>query len=269
VAVEVFPAAHIGRAARDVLRAGTTLALRAAFSRAAHAVASGGELLVLAGDEVAAPWVVGVPGLPWAALAREPQARLVVCSDHPTRLTLAGLTIDLASARLWNSPCPRHVTPPTMLRAALDAAALPRVAPGLAACDAAPLVAELARALSAGAATAVTAAAAPLVGLGRGLTPAGDDLVSGVLGVMALAGRPCHAPPLAGRTTLPGATQIAHAATGGLAEPLHVVIVALLAGEQPPAEALRRTLALGHSSGADLLAGAHLALAALSGRPAR
>lgn len=260
-----FAAGHIGRTARLLLRPGEALTLRATFSRAAHAVTARGELVVLADDDVAAPWAVGVPGLLLPLLASKSRSRLIVSADNPAHLSLAGITIDLGQARSWASP------PPQLSRAAahaqdmaLRASALPATAPGLAECGAGPLVDALAEALARGDQAAVAAACAPLVGLGRGLTPAGDDLVAGALGVVALAGRPCLAPPLAGRTTLLGATQVAHAAAGALVEPLHAIVAALLAGAPPPAAALRRTLALGHSSGADMLAGVQLAVAALA-----
>lgn len=267
MAVEALQAAHVGLTARGLLQAGATFRLRAVFSRAAHAVAPGGELLVLTGDDLAAPWALGVPGLPWPALAHGPQARLIVSAGSPTCLRLAGLTIKLESPRVWASPSPCPVAPPEARRAALRAAALPEAAPGLAAHSAEPLVARLGAALAAGDIVALAGACEPLVGLGRGLTPAGDDLLTGALGVAALAGRPCRLPPLGGRTTLPGATQIAHAAAGALIEPLHHVISALLAGEPAPPASHRRLLGLGHSSGADMLVGVRLALAALSGRP--
>lgn len=266
MALSALPAAHVGLTARALLRPGATLTLRAVFRSAAHAVTPAGELLVLTGDEVAAPWVLGVPGLPWADLARDAEARVVVCVDSPARLCVASHGVGLGPARVWAAPRPGPPAPPDAVCAALRAAALPPEAPGLAGHGAEPLLERLRAALALDDPVAVAAACAPLVGLGRGLTPAGDDLVAGVLGVAALAGLPCVAPPLAGRTTLLGATQIAHAAAGALIEPLHRVVAALLAGHAPPAAARKQLLALGHSSGADMLAGAHLALAALSGR---
>lgn len=293
----VLAAAQIGLTARRLLGPGAALALRAAFSGSAHFVTPAGELLVLTGDTVAAPWAIGVLGLPWAELAHGMQLELLgtsppgprsvaergcraargggevrggraqcistnplVAHSHPAHLQLAGLVIDLGPARVWKSPPLDTIAPVEQIGAALALSSLPEAAPGLAGIGAELLVARLGQALASGAQAAVVAACAPLIGLGRGLTPAGDDLVTGALGVMALAGRPCPAPALAGRTTALGATQVAHAAAGALIEPLHAVSAALLAGAPAPAEALARLLALGHSSGADMLAGARLAL---------
>lgn len=266
MAVDALPAAHVGLPAARLLQPGVQLKLRALFSRAAHAATPGGELLVITDDDRAAPWALGVPGLPWSRLGGKTRVGLTVSADSPAYLSLEDLTINLAPARVWPSPSPCPVAPVEAVRAALRRTALPHTAPGLADHDAGPLVAHLSTALSEGTPAAIAAACAPLVGLGRGLTPAGDDLVAGVLGALALTGLPCCVPPLAGRTTLLGATQVAHSAAGALIEPLHRVISALLAGTPAPPEAVRRTLALGQSSGADMLAGAHLALDAISGR---
>jgi hypothetical protein len=259
-------ASRIGTTARRLLEPGAALRLNAAFSGAAHFTTPGGELLVLADGEVVAPWAVLVPGLPWAELARASQARLIISADDPARLRLAGLVIALEHADPWASPPLGPAAPAEQIGAAVARSGLPVAAPGLAGCAAESLVRALGDSLGRGEPGAIAAACAPLVGLGRGLTPAGDDLVTGALGALALAGRPAPAPPLAGRTTLLGATQLAHAATGALVEPLHAVVAAVLAGEPAPPAEVTRMLGLGHSSGADMLAGARLALAALSGR---
>ncbi len=103
-----------------------------------------------------------------------------------------------------------------------------------------------------------------LLGLGKGLTPAGDDYLSGALIALAeigdarrfavLASVVGHMAP--GRT---GRVSVAHllAATEGMAaEPLHCIVRALLAGGEELDAALAALDAVGHSSGRDALAGA-------------
>ena len=111
--------------------------------------------------------------------------------------------------------------------------------------------------------------AAGLIGLGPGLTPSGDDLIGGALCALHAAGHGEIAARLAG-WALPlarsGTNRISYAhlacaAEGECAEAVNDAIVAVIAGE--PAD-LARIDALGHTSGWDALAGATLALAALS-----
>jgi hypothetical protein len=108
-----------------------------------------------------------------------------------------------------------------------------------------------------------------LVGLGDGLTPAGDDVLAGAL--VALAARPgaqqlgadlgaevrAHAP---GRTTALSAALLRHAAGGlGVAALLDVVDRLTHPGGTGLDRAVVRLLAVGHSSGAALAHGVSLA----------
>ena len=111
-------------------------------------------------------------------------------------------------------------------------------------------------------------AANALIGLGPGLTPAGDDFVGGALialrasGHGALAGRvAAWALGLAERGT--GKISRAHlrcAAAGEGHEALHELLWALNEGEVASARALDALSQVGHSSGRDAAAGALLAL---------
>ena len=108
-----------------------------------------------------------------------------------------------------------------------------------------------------------------LIGLGPGLTPAGDDLIGGAICALHAAGRTTQARrlaawalPLAREAT--GRISNAHlacAAEGECGEAVNDAIVALLSGEVPD---LDRIDAIGHTSGWDALAGAALALGALA-----
>lgn len=112
-----------------------------------------------------------------------------------------------------------------------------------------------------------------LIGLGPGLTPAGDDALGGALVATRACGRADIADVLA-RWALPrakrgtsdiSAAHLAAAADGQGAAALHDVLVALARVEQADlVSALRRLDAIGHSSGWDALAGAVAALIALT-----
>lgn len=109
--------------------------------------------------------------------------------------------------------------------------------------------------------TGVTASARALVGLGEGLTPAGDDAICG----MVLGARACgvtmsdhHRHDLVsltrGRTTALSASCIA-AALDGYAVADVVNLVHDFTRGRWDSPSLERVLAMGHSSGRDLIAG--------------
>lgn len=133
---------------------------------------------------------------------------------------------------------------------------------------------------------AIDAAARGLIGAGPGLTPAGDDVLSGLFSaVMTLA--PVILDPLAATaltdttrdagvlvverarqaTTAVSAELLHHAVRGEVAAPAATVLHALT-GRRPVAPALDALLAIGATSGRDLtyglLAGAALVLAAVA-----
>lgn len=138
--------------------------------------------------------------------------------------------------------------------------------------DAAPTLAEgrdqLAHDL-----TAPEAAVSALIGLGPGLTPAGDDLLAGTAAGLILfgaalsnaaavtAGRRMGAAAAAAgtRTTLLSADLLRHAATGAVAAPAARVCRAL-AGRGDLAHAVAGLLAMGHTSGSDLAQGLRLGI---------
>ncbi|GAA6526192.1 hypothetical protein IDVR_19880 [Intrasporangium sp. DVR] len=117
-----------------------------------------------------------------------------------------------------------------------------------------------------------------LVGSGRGLTPSGDDAVAGVLLALRSGGELGAVRAVddqvraVSHTTTSISAALLRAAAQGYAAPEVVALVDLLAPSrltptsgQRVARALERVLAIGHSSGRDLvsgLAGARRALAA-------
>lgn len=124
-------------------------------------------------------------------------------------------------------------------------------------------------------------AAAALVGLGPGLTPAGDDVLAGAVAALAVfgpavdnrrAGAPSRLAALAAAaaeraqvTTRLAADLTRHAAAGALAEPAAAVCRAL-ADDGPLEPAVERLLAIGHTSGRDLAEGLLVGGLAVTGR---
>ncbi|UJP11686.1 DUF2877 domain-containing protein [Microbacterium sp. KUDC0406] len=112
--------------------------------------------------------------------------------------------------------------------------------------------------------------ASGLIGLGEGLTPSGDDILTGLAllasqhGMLLSRSLPALAAAIddgAERTGLLSATTMAHAAAGRGRQTLHDLVAALRDRDDA---ALGRTvgaaLRIGHTSGADLLTGIRLAI---------
>jgi hypothetical protein len=113
----------------------------------------------------------------------------------------------------------------------------------------------------------LSATVAAFLGLGPGFTPAGDDVLAGMLVTLTAAGDPAarrlataiEAADPARRTTAVSAALLRHAARGECVQPLADVLAAVDKGLNP-AESVRRLRGVGHSSGAALLAGVRRAL---------
>jgi hypothetical protein len=107
-----------------------------------------------------------------------------------------------------------------------------------------------------------------MAGAGPGLTPSGDDALAGALLVARASGLdvPAAAVAAAGRrTTLIAAHLLAAAAEGHAARPVVDLVDAVTAAAPGEVgERLTAVLALGHTSGADLVAGVRGALAELT-----
>jgi hypothetical protein len=128
---------------------------------------------------------------------------------------------------------------------------------------AAATLAEVIRALRDGSPGRAIAAALPLVGLGPGATPSGDDLLVGLAAGLAATDDPLAAPFAAGMactvdglTTSVSEAYLRHAGRLEFAERVHRIALAVLDGPQPELRAaVSEALAWGASSGADLLVG--------------
>jgi hypothetical protein len=100
-----------------------------------------------------------------------------------------------------------------------------------------------------------------VVGLGPGLTPSGDDVLVGILAVLALpqaaSAPPLQLPDLAARTTTISAHLLRQAARGHVPRAVAQLLLALLRGDEGPSldAALARVLATGATSGADACMG--------------
>lgn len=111
-----------------------------------------------------------------------------------------------------------------------------------------------------------------LIGLGEGLTPAGDDVLVGVLAVihrarpLLLSGAPDVVATLAhearARTTAIAREFVLHALDGHFSEP--IVQLATADDSDRARDALRHVLSMGATSGADTVVGLRLAARALS-----
>jgi hypothetical protein len=136
-----------------------------------------------------------------------------------------------------------------------------------------PALARLADATAAGDPDGCVRAGRPLLGLGPGLTPAGDDVLVGWLaGLWASGGQGRRLLAAVGRELAAAAAErtgalsrafLLAAVDGQAAEPVWAFV------RQPDETRVRALLALGASSGADLLAGYLLARHALGLRATR
>ncbi|TDD71481.1 DUF2877 domain-containing protein [Actinomadura darangshiensis] len=139
---------------------------------------------------------------------------------------------------------------------------------------------SLAGSCAAGDLAGAVEAAERIVGLGPGLTPSGDDILCGLLAALRLVGGAVrHGEPAvrladwlgaavtadAGTRTTALAATLLHCAAAGNAGAEVAAVLRCVAGREPPGAAVRRLLAVGHTSGADLahgvLAGCRAALA--------
>jgi hypothetical protein len=113
------------------------------------------------------------------------------------------------------------------------------------------------------------------IGYGRGLTPAGDDCLAGVLLVLnrwgARLGLELHLDGLNAavislakeRTTLLSCTILQAAALGQADERILRILDGIMFGEENEAEAIRNLVRMGHSSGVDTLTGIALVITGL------
>jgi len=236
------------------------------FARAVNVEWSDGSLLALHGPgPLLAPFAAVIDDLSLLSALR-PGMEVTL---GPHRLRVPGLT--LSWARAVRVDCSVAGGRPIHGRAI----PAPPIAPG----DHAPGLdspigvgarATLAAGIGSRDATRLIAGACALLGLGEGLTPAGDDCLVGALAVLhaidagALEPGPVTAiaAAAAARTTAIGREFVLHALAGRFSEPVLAVLRARSSLES--ARAAERLRGLGATSGADTLAGMRLAWDALA-----
>ncbi|MFC4140266.1 MULTISPECIES: DUF2877 domain-containing protein [unclassified Microbacterium] len=248
-------------------------------------------LVAIADDGIDdAPATIRVPLSGWDARGIRQGAPVVGGRD---RIELPGtdrmLVVSLSGAPPWDAPRTdlSELTSGDLARALALLDALPSPAPvtpfGRAAAELLrSRIRMLRAALRTGDDEGTRTAASALIGLGEGLTPSGDDVLTG-LGLLAAqdgmllsSSLPALTDAIRGggvRTGLLSATTMAHAVAGRGRQSLHDLIAAI---RDRDGDALRRAadriLQIGHTSGADILSGIRLALdverAARRGGPA-
>lgn len=263
----------------DGLRVPDDLVVHGVYRSAVNFVASDRALVTLAHASVG--------GLPSGILVRDPRDDALdfrAFDLHPgmpamltaTRCTIGpvrvALEVSLVGVPTWSPRIAGMDAAPWrarrswaagLVRAASVAGGITSVAAGP------PAMRTLASAIQARDPLRTTTAARPLIGLGPGLTPSGDDVLTGAWATLHAIGHPCAGSLAAAlgdvdsRTTVVAAAMLRHVARGEVAERIHELLAAVLA----PAEvrgrleaAVAQTVAWGATSGSDLLAGVLLAL---------
>jgi hypothetical protein len=234
-------ASELGRFARRALRAPAKVIAR--FERSVYVESSAGIACV------------GGPGL-----GSGPLNAIVPALAHMPALG-SGITVSLRGARIWRPQASPHPDPGRI-------GYLPMTRARGIFSMAHPGAVALGEWLADGARGKAPHAAASLIGMGPGLTPAGDDLVGGALVALRISGRHACAARVgdwalrlaARRTNRISRAHLACAARGEGGAALHALLDALLAGRGDLSRELRAIDAIGHTSGWDAAAGAALVL---------
>ncbi len=238
------------------------------FERAVNLAWHDGRLLTLQGPgPLVAPFA--------AALARLPRAGAVGAGMRVRRradtLALDGAILEWQGATIVDTTMPEGNGGPGSALSALLTESPAEGAPGLRSTLARRARSRLAAGLSRRDPEAFREGALALLGLGEGLTPAGDDCLVGALAVThRFAGRWLRAHPqiqasvertAAVATTAIGREFVAHALAGHFAESLIALVTA--ESTEGVSRAAARLLESGATSGTDTLCGMRLALDAL------
>ncbi|MBO0980526.1 DUF2877 domain-containing protein [Microbacterium sp. SD291] len=248
----------------------------------------GDHLIALADDRLDdAPWTVRVPRAQWAQL-RPGVGDAAHATPSEIRIDSreAGWAIHLEEAGCWlpaaadlaglgrTALVDAHATL-SLFRAQTPQTAFGRASAALLGEGLSRLRHASVALLRGGPGAPVEEAAERLTGLGEGLTPSGDDILTGLAflaahessGLTALMRPLRHAVEIAGsRTTMLSVVTLRAAVAGRGRASMHDLALAL--GSQDLAslnDAAGRILAIGHSSGADILTGMRLALELAAG----
>jgi hypothetical protein len=269
-AARIVGVSRLGESTARRLAAGPRMIGRvhSVFERAVNVLGTDGRLVSLHGPgPLAAPFAIGLDErLP----ARELEPGVAVHLEGRGQLVLGALQLDCSAARVVDTSIGAGSDPRTLAAALAEAPRRPAAAT-LASVLALEGRRRLAEGLRRGDADRFVDGARRLIGLGEGLTPAGDDLLVGSLAVARrfrrgyLLDEPGVGQALANAaregTTLVAREFLIEAIEGRFSE---IVIALLTAADLRCARAaLDDLLDLGATSGADTAAGMRLALEAL------
>jgi hypothetical protein len=239
-------------------------------------VLSTGELLAIADESLDdAPSTIRVPTGVWQGAPPAAGAPVRIADAALAFTTTNGeVVVRLDGGRRW-MPAPAHLCciPTAQIR---TASAMIAAHPGAATptpfgLAAAPLLSDriegLSDAVLHSGPAAVTTAAQRLVGLGEGLTPTGDDILTGLAFLAAQPGMRlgAHLSAIAAvdtdATTLLAAETLRHALQGRGRQRLHALALAICDDDETGIlRAAAHIREIGHTSGEDLLTGIRLAL---------
>jgi uncharacterized protein DUF2877 len=267
-ATDAIPVVRVSPDAAERLDAAPRLAGRvhSVFDRALNLAWHDGRLLTLLGPgPLVAPFAIGLRWLPRGAIRAETRVR----RDGHT-LVLDDLVLDWRGAAMADTAMPESARGPVRALSTRLAGTPADSARGLDSSRALAARARLAAGLRRRDPAPFVDGALGLLGLGEGLTPAGDDFLVGALAVLHrfapswLREHPTIAAVVGTRaataTTIVAREFIAHALGGHFAESL----IDLLTAESTDAvgRAAARVLGTGATSGADTLTGIRAALEA-------
>lgn len=281
----------MGEEAHRRLEEGTRWRVMGVFRRAANLVDARGHVVGLLAHGRRGPVSLCAPGLA-EFLPRLRDGQDARVSGGGMVVEEAGLRLDWTGAARWSPPAfpPRPEWQPggwdalveetgrLALAAKEPRGFVPLFDPARPACDtpllrrAAGLIDALEVGLRREDAAAIREAAAGLIGLGDGLTPSGDDLLTGLAYTLFHAA-PGLARPLSDAISVSGAAstrtnavstnQLELAARGIADEALCLAVGSLFRADVHAARRVGELLEWGASSGADMLLGVHLAVRAL------
>ncbi|HLC05896.1 MAG TPA: DUF2877 domain-containing protein [Anaerolineales bacterium] len=287
-------AIRVAPGAIEALRAGSTWKILSSHRHAVNFVDSAGKLLSLIEGQIhMGPFSIQVDAIPARAWYADQPDPLRIALEGETRVSMGGRILDLSSAVSWN-PRPdwsalvtvpwrfeflpvllnrlRTSAPPESLACVLDLLSTHSAGPDahrsrlrdMPRAAAATACLRLCQTLAEGKLNDVAAASAALAGMGPGLTPSGDDFLIGVMFGIQSALPTAKAKARsnfiyrasAGRTNTISNAWLSAASDGQAIQAWHELVDSILSFNSGMVDrACQNLIELGHTSGADALAG--------------